>query len=387
MKKLFSLCLLPFLAGVLFLPARPADAAVANRAVKGSGPAIYWIDGSGQRFAFPNAATYYTWFPSFDHIVTLSDREVESYPYVGMVTYRPGAKLVKFPDDPKVYAVARWGVLRHVANESVAKGLYGAAWGTWVHDIPRTLASSYRYGEPIRSVWEYHVATEYHASGVPHTGTVPVASAAESGFTAQLSVNRGLVNAYDGVSLIARVHRDGIGGIGGDARFTVRIKDGYGRMLRTCAGLRENETCEASTSSDYDFGQTGIYLADATDVEGADVLMGSATVYPITNQEARQVTGMAMGVSQRSVSSGASVRVWADVSDVGDPSFLGKRIRIIDTRNGNVVITCHNQSWCAKDVVLKRAAGEAGVQFEAILSDEYGHELKQTFSPSVLFEN
>ncbi|MCR4278883.1 MAG: hypothetical protein NUV81_03195 [bacterium] len=382
-SKIFSFLTVLVFVSLFGVSAKSAEAAVTNRIIKGSGPALYWIDSTGERSVFPNVATYYTWFPTFDNILTLKDAELTGYQLTGTVTYRPGAKLVKFADSSKVYAVARYGVLRHVTSESVATGLYGSNWKSWVHDIPRSLESSYAYGAPIYRVWEYHVATEYHGSSVP--GRTDGLVGATENLVANLSVDRELVHEYEDVTLLARVHRDGgNGAVFGNHRFTLRIKDGYGRVLKKCADLRENETCEYIKSSGIGFEQTGIYLAEATDTDGSYVEMGSAMVYRIYNKEAQQVTGMRVGVSNMIVRRGKTVRVTANVFDIGDVDFLGKRIRLIDARTGGTLITCHNQSWCAKDVVVERTAGEVGVQFEAVLTDEYGHELKRVFSPSVL---
>ena len=386
--KILSVVAFLFSVSLFGFSARSAEAAVTNRIVKGSGPALYWVDSTGERTVFPNVATYYTWFPTFENILSVSDAQLTAYPLVGTVTYRPGAKLVKFPDSPKVYAVARYGVLRHVVSESIAVGLYGSNWRSWVHDISRTLESTYVYGEPIRNVWEYHVATEYHQSTGPG---IPVATpaVAQNDFRVQLATDASYVESDQTVRLIARVHSDSRGAlIQGVARFTVRIKDDFGTVLKTCEFLKENETCVYSKVTYLSLWQSTSFTADATDVFGSAVELGHAYVTRLNGASENRIAGMRMDVEEKTRQLGETNRtlhVTASVLDVGNINYLGKKIELIDPRNNTVLITCFNQAWCTKDVVLKRLQGETGVQFETILKDEYGTEISRAFSPSFAF--
>jgi hypothetical protein len=56
---------------------------------------------------------------------------------------------VKITTDPKVYAVAKGGVLRHVGSESVAAALYGADWAQRIDDVPDPFFVNYALGSPI----------------------------------------------------------------------------------------------------------------------------------------------------------------------------------------------------------------------------------------------
>src|SRR5258708_942722 len=120
-----------------------------NLLVKGRGPAVFWVSADGQRYSFPNAGTYYSWFPDFRNIQTMSDEDLAQIPMAGQMTYRPGAKLLKTPSDPKIYAVSRYGVLRWITDETVASGLYGSRWQLQIQEIPSSLFSTYSIGTPI----------------------------------------------------------------------------------------------------------------------------------------------------------------------------------------------------------------------------------------------
>jgi len=114
--------------------------------------AVYYCGKDAKRYGFPNAATYFTWYDDFSAVQTVSQEDLAAIQLGGTVTYRPGVKLVKLVSDPKVYAVARGGVLRHVASEDVAIGLYGSGWAKQVEDVPDAFFAAYTYGEPITYV-------------------------------------------------------------------------------------------------------------------------------------------------------------------------------------------------------------------------------------------
>ncbi len=276
---LFSFALSFASFGLGSLPVHAAG--VTNRIIQGSGPTLYWVDTVGTRYTFPNAATYYTWFPDFNNILKVTDAEVGSYPDGGMVTYRPGAKLVKFPDSSKVYAVSRFGVLRHVTSESVARGLYGWNWASQLHDVPTSLRYTYRFGDSIYNTWGYNVSEEYHSAlGPSKTGPVT----------------------------------------------TVTAPGGY-------------------------------------------------------------ITSMSLAVSDTSFPNNSTIRVTANAYNTGNVNYSGKRIDIIDTRNGATIVTCHNQSWCATNVYVSKYWNESNFQYRTLIRDEYGTILKEVYSPTVYFTN
>ncbi|MBN1584820.1 hypothetical protein JW899_00420, partial [Candidatus Uhrbacteria bacterium] len=86
-------------------------------------PAVYYYGRDGRRYGFPDSRTFFTWYGNFDNVRTVGASVVAAIPLGGSVTYRPGTRLVKITSDPKVYAVARGGVLRWVRSEVVARRL------------------------------------------------------------------------------------------------------------------------------------------------------------------------------------------------------------------------------------------------------------------------
>ena len=91
---------------------------------------VYFLDTLGVRHAFPNEATYFTWYSDWRNIYVVSDDAMTSYPIGRNVRYHPGKRLVKFPSVPVVYAVARHGVAGFDdAHRVGAERLYGFGLG------------------------------------------------------------------------------------------------------------------------------------------------------------------------------------------------------------------------------------------------------------------
>lgn len=137
-------------AAAFFAALLPSAASAAGTLIKGSTPAVYYVD-EGKRYVFPNDKVYFTWYQGFDEVQTVSAETLASYPIGGNVTYRPGLKLVKIQSDPRVYAVGAGGRLRWITSEQAAVALYGADWNRKVDDISDAFFFTYKEGEPVAS--------------------------------------------------------------------------------------------------------------------------------------------------------------------------------------------------------------------------------------------
>lgn len=152
-KQLFAgVCSLVLGASIL-LPSIASAAPQMGSLIKGSGEAVYWYSTNGHRYVFPNDRTFYTWFSPYDFrsIDRISDTELAAIPISGNVTYRPGARMIKLPTDPRVYAVDNFGQARPIESETVAAALYGSRWRTLIDDVPDAFFVNYTLGIPIRS--------------------------------------------------------------------------------------------------------------------------------------------------------------------------------------------------------------------------------------------
>ncbi len=127
--------------------------------------AVYYVDGTGKRHAFPNERTFFTWYAGFDSVIELGSSELSSFPLGQNVNYRPGVRMVKFTTLNKVYAVGRYGELRWVTSESVATSLYGGDWNTKIDDISDAFYGDYTFGADITTPGLY--STSYETWIVP----------------------------------------------------------------------------------------------------------------------------------------------------------------------------------------------------------------------------
>jgi len=108
--------------------------------------AVYYVGTDGKRHAFPNSKVYFTWYPDFSGVKTVSSEALAAIPLGKNVTYKPGVKLVKFVTTSRVYAVEKGSVLRWLTTEGVAKTSYGETWISKVDDISDAFYRDYKIG-------------------------------------------------------------------------------------------------------------------------------------------------------------------------------------------------------------------------------------------------
>jgi len=134
-----------------FLPTA-ASAAAFGDLIKGTTlKTVYYYGSDGQRYAFPNEKTYFSWYNDFSTVKTISDSELAAITLAGNVAYRPGSRWVKITSDAKVYAVSTSGKVRWIENEATAKGLGGDAWNTHIDDVPDVFFTDYSVGDSLTS--------------------------------------------------------------------------------------------------------------------------------------------------------------------------------------------------------------------------------------------
>jgi hypothetical protein len=116
-----------------------------------SNTAVYYCGANGKRYVFPNDRVYFSWYTDFKTVATIPDAQLASVPLGGLVTYRPGSRLVKIESLPNVYAIEKGGVLRWIKTPQIAAALYGSTWSKKVDDISDAFFGSYTFGDPISS--------------------------------------------------------------------------------------------------------------------------------------------------------------------------------------------------------------------------------------------
>lgn len=124
--------------------------------IKGANnPAVYFMGADGFRYVFPNDKTYFSWYSNFNTVKVIADADLPKIQIGGNVTYKPGARMIKIQSDPKTYAVAEGGVLRHVSTEAVAIALYGSDWNKKIDDVADGFFGNYKIGDAITQANQY----------------------------------------------------------------------------------------------------------------------------------------------------------------------------------------------------------------------------------------
>ncbi|MBI2476882.1 hypothetical protein HYV72_01790, partial [Candidatus Uhrbacteria bacterium] len=111
--------------------------------------AVYVLRSDGSRAVFPDPDIYFSYFDKFDNVLTINDDQLRKLPLGKRITMRPGTWLVKIQSDPKVYAVEKDGILRHIPDESTARFLYGSQWNKQVKDVNVAFFRDYKVGEAL----------------------------------------------------------------------------------------------------------------------------------------------------------------------------------------------------------------------------------------------
>lgn len=106
---------------------------------------------------------------------TISESDLAAIQIGGNVTYRPGTRMIKIQSDPKVYAVAPGGILRPVADESVAASLYGSTWNRQIDDLSDAFFVNYKVGAAVNAASGFDLATMSGASPNINTDKMLVA--------------------------------------------------------------------------------------------------------------------------------------------------------------------------------------------------------------------
>jgi len=133
-----------------FVAPLTARAAVAGDLVRGETlSTVYYMAGDGNRYAFPNEKTFFTWHSDFSGIVTMSDAAIADIPLAGNIVYRPGSRWIKIQSDPKTYAVGPQGSIWWIETEAVAVGLAGDDWNMNIDDVADVFFVDYNVGPSL----------------------------------------------------------------------------------------------------------------------------------------------------------------------------------------------------------------------------------------------
>jgi hypothetical protein len=112
-------------------------------------PTVYCLLAGDVRLAFPDEATYFSWYQDYSGVKWAKPEDLAKYRLIGNVTYH-GGSLIKLITDPAVYLVTdSIGTLRRVPSEVRATALFGAEWRRQVRDLPDIFFTDYSVHAPL----------------------------------------------------------------------------------------------------------------------------------------------------------------------------------------------------------------------------------------------
>ncbi|MBU2509540.1 MAG: hypothetical protein ABII13_01620 [Patescibacteria group bacterium] len=346
-----------------------------NNLVKGPGPTVYWVAENGVRYPFPNIQTFWSWFPSskLAEVKSVTISQMAEIPLGGNVTYRPGAKLVKTPSSPKVYAVSRFGVLNWVKTENLAKQLYGSEWQKWLQDIPEKLFEDYTIGQPIEHVWDYNVGNQYTTVNNP---TINIIENLDSG-SLSLTLSKYHIVKGETSKLTATLDSNNQVSI---AR--IELLDIHGDTPVTLKTCENTTSCSISVTVDGKEA-TRSYLAvvkyDSPYQSNKRIYSNATTLrtsVPNSNFRGSVIIDSEIVAPQNMT---PIIRV---VATVLNPSVLDKDVvvRIFDGKYNNLIATCEGSVTCvAEDYVLDIDAATK-VKYYAVVSDSKNQALEPVWT-------
>jgi hypothetical protein len=376
-KTFLSLILVALIAAPLtaFGNVASARAASINTAIRGTtNSTVYWYANDGKRYVFPNAATYYTWFTGFENVQTISDSELFSISLAGNVTYRPGAKLVKVTTDPKVYAVARGGMLRHVTSESLAIQLYGYDWASKVQDVPDEFFTNYTVGSPIYSTTDYNVSNEYNGVFSP-SDSLRTQGQNNNGQSGSLTLTADRTSITSGQAVYLTGTYFGSLPSGG----YLEIKDvRNSNTLKTCSNT---STCNVTVYPTVDSTQNSVQYYIVAKNNNSTHIANQYGPVIYTNGSSQNGT-LTLNADRTNITSGQAVYLTSDYN-ANLPS--GGRIEIKEVRTNSIVKTCYNNSSC-NVTAYPYQTGYSSTQYISTVFNSSGSQIATQYSPTIYFD-
>ena len=115
-------------------------------------PAVYMIGDDGKKHLYVNAPTFWSYYRgSWGNLILdnknvyikiISQANFDEIDIGKNITMKPGAKLVKFQNSPRIYSVFGSAKLRYMSDQTVAN-LYGYNWGNKVITLQNGFESDY----------------------------------------------------------------------------------------------------------------------------------------------------------------------------------------------------------------------------------------------------
>lgn len=164
MRTFLKICSLGLIVVALFFYVLGVDAASTlppNTLFKFKGTkVVYYVAGDAVAYPFPNEQVFLSWYPSFAKVKTYDRKDVLNTLSKTYVTIKPGARVVKFGSDPKLYAVTKGARLNWITNEKTVVELYGSSWRSYYVNLPASTISQYSISDRIEKSNQYSRSTQ-----------------------------------------------------------------------------------------------------------------------------------------------------------------------------------------------------------------------------------
>lgn len=122
-------------------------------------PNVYLAAADGKRYLIPSEGQFFGWYGDFHSVRTLPAVTLSSLPLAGNVLYRPGYRLIKTADSPRVYAIGEQGLLHWVTSADTLVQFYGSDWyRTKLDTVPQYLLADYAFGTNIDDPFRFYMA-------------------------------------------------------------------------------------------------------------------------------------------------------------------------------------------------------------------------------------
>lgn len=278
--------------GLLAMPVSVGAAVSGDLVKRASSSAVYYLGADSKLHAFFSAADYFTWYPDFSGVKTISETEFSSYGLPGENVFpRPGVKLVQAVEgqpwhvyNANVYALSGNGVTHKIASAAVAAAIFGADWEKQIIPIDITIFSQFASGADVNSASDYDKASEMSnatsindvknlGGGNVSTGTSLTVSLASDTPASGIIVGNTINNKFTKVNLTASADGDIIidslvvtrgGTVASDGAFsTLEILDGATmQRIGDTKTINSNHTATFNEDIKVPAGTTkSIYLA------------------------------------------------------------------------------------------------------------------------------
>jgi len=151
MKKLLFLPIL-IIFGLILIPTQNVFSESAYEGQLITSPvhtSVYKVE-NGKRRPFFNEPLYKTWYSDFDSVKTITVEEVEAIELGNPMPIKPNTKLLKFPLNPKTYAVTSDDTIQHIPDEETAITLFGTNWAYQIIELPEIYYLFYTKGPALQ---------------------------------------------------------------------------------------------------------------------------------------------------------------------------------------------------------------------------------------------